>query len=224
MKTIALILAGGKGERIGGKKPLKTLAGEPLIYWALYPYYKLNLPLWISVRSEEQKREISNTLAALGVSPSSLVFVLDHPRYEGLGPLSGLYAAMENTKAQTLFVVSAVDQPFISKEIIAYLLSLGEIFFSFSIVFKGKNSLEPFPGVYPSVLLPEVQIFLNTQKKKSIKGFLNHCLTKNLLFISDFWSKIDYNGLLFKNINTLEDLREAEECFLTFHGKNFQEL
>ncbi|MFN3505724.1 MAG: molybdenum cofactor guanylyltransferase [Caldimicrobium sp.] len=224
MKKVALILAGGKGERIGGKKPLKELAGKPLLYWAIYPYYKLNLPIWISVRTEDQEREFSKTLASLGFQPSSFEFIFDHSMYEGLGPLSGIYSAMQRSDASTLFVVSAADQPFIPKEIVRYLLSLGEIFFSFSIVFKGKDSLEPFPGVYPSTLLSEVQSFLKDASKKSVKGLINFLLRKKLLFISDFWHKIEKYGLLFYNVNTLEELREAEECFLTFIERIYQEL
>lgn len=62
MKKFGLILAGGKGKRIGGNKPLKVLAGKPLLYWALKPYLQMNIPILISVEAKEQKEVLKDSL------------------------------------------------------------------------------------------------------------------------------------------------------------------
>ncbi|MFN4132429.1 MAG: molybdenum cofactor guanylyltransferase [Caldimicrobium sp.] len=213
MKKIALVLAGGKGERIGGNKPFKYLKGKPLIFWALKPYLELNLPIWISLRDSAQKKEIITLLSSLSLPIKDFDFLLDSPLYKGMGPISGLYSAMVKASKDTIFIVSAVDQPFILKEAVEYLLFLGEIFLNFSIVFIKEDAPEPFPGVYPSSLLHELKEFLEKNKSKSMKGFLHFLLKKNLLVFSDFWHKIDFKGYLFYNINTIEELKEAEACF-----------
>lgn len=213
MKKIALVLAGGKGTRIGGKKPLKYLKGKPLIFWAIKPYLELNLPLWISIRDLAQREEIISLFNSLNLSIKELEFLLDLSPYEGLGPISGLYSAMQRASKETLFIISAVDQPFIPKEVVEHLLLLGQIFLNFSIVFKREGPPEPFPGVYPSSLSYELKEFLEKNTKRSMKDYLNFLLSKNLLVLSDFWRKIDFRSFLFYNINTLEELIEAEECF-----------
>ncbi len=213
MQKIALLLAGGKGERIGGNKPWKIFCGKPLLYWAIKPYFELELPLWISVRNLKQREEISSLLNTLFKPSLNPNFIIDEPPYAGLGPLSGIYAAMRRTFLPTLFIVSAVDQPFITPQAIKHLLNLGEFFLNLGVIFKRDQDFEPFPGIYPSSLSLELKCFLDRSSSKSLKGFLKALYEKNLLVQSTFWRIIDPKGLLFSNINTLKELKEAEECF-----------
>lgn len=213
MHKIALILAGGEGKRIGGEKPQKIFLGKPLIFWAIKPYLELKLPIWVSVKNKKQKEKIIKALSPLNIPQESVYFVCDLSTYSHLGPLSGIYSAMKSASKDTLFVVSAVDQPLITKDVIKNLFTLGEIFLNFSIVFKKDSSLEPFPGIYPASLIFQLETFIQKNPKKSLKAFLNYLYRKNFLVISENWNIVDKRGVFFTNINTLEDLKRAEGCF-----------
>ncbi|MDK2861726.1 MAG: molybdenum cofactor guanylyltransferase, partial [Thermodesulfobacterium sp.] len=89
MKVV--VLAGGKGERIGGDKPLKTFLGKPLAYWVFNLAKKINLPVYFSVKNTDQAQKIAEVLQRLNVPLQTIDFILDkHPELEG--PISGIWS------------------------------------------------------------------------------------------------------------------------------------
>ncbi len=207
----ALILAGGEGHRIGGKKYLKKLFNKPLLFWALKPYLELKLPIIISVKDLEQKKEIEDLIEKEKIKEIFKI-IEDLPNYQGKGPLAGLFSVMQSLSKNFCLIVSAVDQPFIKRELIQELISQKDLPFS-TLVFKKDSSLEPFPGLYKEALLPELKKFLTLSSKKKFKSFLESLCSKKSLGILEDWIKIDPKGESFININTWEELYHIERRF-----------
>lgn len=218
MKIFGLILAGGEGKRIGGNKPLVELFQKPLIYWALKPYLELALFPLISVRDASQAKALEEALNTFHLKEKrDYAFVFDAEPFLGLGPLSGLYSAMnylENTlKERGLLLLSGVDQPLLTPSLFAPLLNISQFFLSLAVIYRVNETPEPFPGVYPSSLLQELSFFLRHSLQKSFKNFLAFLAEKNLLVqLNYFYYNRSMLPLL--NINTPEDLRRIKNAFL----------
>lgn len=209
MKT--LILAGGKGSRLGGKKATKLLLNKPLIYWVFQKVKSFSFPVYISIKSETQKKEIKEVLIKEKVKPDEIVFIKDlYPEIEG--PLSGIISALKRFSEEESVLVVAVDQPLIDKEFLNYLKTLSYIFCNrFLIVSKGKEKIRPFPGVYPCSLRRDIENFLlNSPKRSLFRLFQYLSFKQSILFLKKDDKIIEKN---FININTFEDLKLVEECF-----------
>lgn len=207
MKVI--VLAGGKGERIGGDKPLKTFLGKPLAYWVFNIAKKINLPVYFSVKNTDQAQKIAEVLQRLNVPLQTIDFILDkHPELEG--PISGIWSVVSKFKNETILFL-AIDQPLVEPEFLNWLISLSEVFcHSFVILSKGEDKIKPFPGIYPGWLNEEIEIFIKISPKYSLFRLFNYLIDKGrVLTLEDSY----INPRNFLNLNTLEDIKEAEKCF-----------
>jgi len=215
MNLKAVILAGGKGERIGGNKPLVSLNGKPLIYWTLQNISSLFPEVFISVKTAEQKEKIQQALVNYNLRIKDEFFILDKdPRL--MGPVSGIFSAMDffyvKKQEKTVLLIMAVDQPFIPSSFLKKLISLSSIFFNFAIVRKTFDKINPFPGIYPCSLKEELEIFIKNSPKKSLFRFFIFLKKRNQVLFLEDCVKINENKA-FLNINTPEDLKIAEKCF-----------
>ena len=215
MRVKGLILAGGEGKRIGGKKPLRLLSGKPLIFWALRPYLEEDLEVYISVKEKNQEEEIKEALLREKISLDKIWFLLDDPFCKGKGPLGGLFSGMKACQELTYLLVSAVDQPFLTREIFKPLLEKAISLSSKACVYKVDGKIEPLPGVYSSELSEILKNFLLFSSKPSFKAFLDYLHSQNLVVFLDYVTKIKKEGSPFFNINFLEDLMAAEDVFFT---------
>ncbi|MCD6489564.1 MAG: molybdenum cofactor guanylyltransferase [Thermodesulfobacterium sp.] len=207
----SLILAGGKGTRIGGKKAIKLLCKKPLIYWIFQKLKSLFSPVFISVKNEIQEKEIKEILTKEKIKPEEIIFIKDfYPEIEG--PLSGIVSALKIfSKEETLLVV-AVDQPLIEVSFLNYLSTLSYIFcHKFLIVSKSEERIKPFPGVYPCSLRREIETFLLTSPKKSLFRLFQYLYNNQSILLIEKNDKIDKRNFI--NINTLEELKKVEKCF-----------
>jgi len=211
MRLKLLILAGGKGSRLGGKKAIIPFFGKPLIYWVFKNLKDLSSPIYISVKNETQEEEIKKELIKEKVEFDEMIFIKDlYPEIEG--PLSGIISALKLFSEESAFLVAAVDQPLISKNFLNYLDLLSYIFCNqFVIVSKGREKINPFPGVYPCSLKGEMETFLFNSPKKSLFRFFQYLTTNQRIFFIENDQKIETETFI--NINTLEDLKRAEICF-----------
>ncbi len=213
MKVKGLILAGGEGKRIGGKKPLKLLCGKPLIFWVLKPYLSEDLEVFISVRDKTQEEEIKEALSEEKLPWKKLQFVTDEKWCAGKGPLCGLLSGMKACKEETYLLVSACDQPFLTKEIFKSLIGIAKSKRPSAVVYKAEEKIEPLPGIYSSNLKEILEEFLAQSLKPSFKAFLERIKSQNLLVFLDYSSKIENRFYPFLNINFLKELEAAEKCF-----------
>lgn len=202
----SLILAGGKGERIGGRKYLKPFLGKPLICWVFEKAKLFSNPVYISVRDEEQQGEITWILQK-NLDTEAFYFIKDIFK-EIEGPISGILSSLLEIDSEA-FLIFAVDQPLVETDFISKLIELNEVFCNgFVILSQGKEKIRPFPGIYPSWLKGELSFLIESPHSYSLFRLFQLLQAKNLvLTIRDD----SVSPLNFVNINTEEDLKKAEE-------------
>ena len=109
-KISAVILAGGFGTRMGGEdKGLVLLRGKPLIQYSLDKVPVNLVNVYISANRNIKKYE------SFGFE------VIQDQGEQGIGPLGGIYAALEKSCSEHL-VVLPCDTPFLPKDIVNKLL------------------------------------------------------------------------------------------------------
>ncbi|MCS7279730.1 MAG: molybdenum cofactor guanylyltransferase [Thermodesulfobacteriaceae bacterium] len=212
-KLRAIILAGGEGLRIGQYKPLVTFLGKPLIFWVYSTLRKLFPVVYLSFKTEVQKKSLEKLLKFYKVNSKSIEFIPDI-RPELRGPISGILSAMHFFPSEDSLLVLAVDQPLIQTDLLLFLQEISFYYPKCILVCQKEEHIEPFPGIYPCSLKKYLEEFIKVSEKKSLYRMFQFFLQKkSLLFLKD-WNKVDLNGKSFININTLEQLKELEKkCF-----------
>ncbi|MGI6576027.1 MAG: molybdenum cofactor guanylyltransferase [bacterium] len=187
-----IILAGGKGERLGGsQKALQQVAGKPLIQWVqecLQPLFS-------------QLILVTNAPELYPYFPGLVVTDI-HPHR---GPLGGIEAGLEATTDEVNFVVGC-DMPFLNRDIINYMHSFTG---QYDLVIPRLGSyIEPLHAFYHKRTLTVIKAQLNVGIYKLsalLKAplqvyYLNEALIKTF----------DPELCSFFNINTPTDLIRAE--------------
>jgi molybdenum cofactor guanylyltransferase len=136
--VIVAVLAGGRGRRMGGPKPLARLRGVALIEWPLAAAREAGLDAVV--------------VAKAGTPLPDGVRVWHEPD-EPFHPLLGVVTALEY--AGEPVVVVACDQPFVPAELLARLAKGGAV--------RARGRIEPFPARYEPVWLPELRAALERE-------------------------------------------------------------
>ena len=112
MKTGCVILAGGKGRRLGRKKAWVELGGKSLLQHAVSNLEFLNSEIVIVKALEGELPPVS-----AGVN---LKVVQDS--VGGKGPLAGILAGLVNSKYR-YNLITACDMPLLNKGLVKYMIS-----------------------------------------------------------------------------------------------------
>jgi len=148
------VLAGGQSSRMGRDKALVQFAGLPLIENALGILRQAGLvPQIAGARSD---------LARFAPVVSD--------REPGLGPLSGICAALESTQA-THAVFLPVDQPLIPASLVAYLLFHARITGHAVTLLSLCGAMQTFPAVLSRAALPTLLAELSTGRRACWRAF-----------------------------------------------------
>ncbi len=215
-KKAVLILAGGKGSRIGGKKYKALLNGLPLLVHVYKKVAHLKLPIYISVRTKDQEREILSLFEKRQVTSEKRNFIYDGT--EGIeGPLAGIVSAMKQLPEHQLLVV-ATDQPLLETSFLRWLLKIAEQDRNKVFICKKEEKMEPFPGVYPSSLANTLTNFLKISSKKSLYRFFLFLREAGLICFLQNCDTIAVKS--FFNVNTPEDLKLAEKYLTGFKNQS----
>lgn len=201
----AFVLAGGASSRMGSDKALVRLAGRPLIEYALGILRAAGLPASIAgARSQ---------LSCFGhVIEDSI---------QGLGPLSGVCAALASTSAR-FGVFLSVDAPLLPASLISYLLSQAEISNAAVTLASVAGFPQTFPAVVDRAALPTLQAELDNGRSSCIGAFRTASAALRLPFsivpaelVAQSGHAVDARGLppafWFLNVNTQADLDRAEK-------------
>ena len=204
-----LILSGGKGSRIGGKKYQVHLNNIPLIVHIYKKLVQLGLPIYISVRKKEQALEIIKILEDFGIKILQEMFIEDEKIIINQrileGPLIGIYSALKKHPLAQ-FLTIAIDQPFLEKTLLETLLKTSNQYPNKVIIYKNEEKMEPFPGIYPAnILHPLYNFLIKSPKKSFFRFFLLLRESGSIIFLQP--GKITYE---FLNINTKKDLEIAQ--------------
>ena len=189
--TAVVILAGGEGRRMGGRKPERLLAGRPLIDRAIERARMWGDPIAVALRREDQWPRPEPGLA----------LILDDPGLEG--PLAGLSSALEWALSQgrDRVLVTPCDAPFLPKDLAVRLEEgLGS---------DAGAALAATPGrLHPTCALWRVgSLALIRSEAAQGRTSLRGVAARAAAAIVE-WP--DEEADAFANINTQEDLRQAQ--------------
>lgn len=186
----AYIMAGGKSTRFKKDKSLHPFEGTPLIQIV----YDIISPLFSSV-----------TIVAN--DPSKYAFLTDSIIQDiipGLGPLGGIYSALEHAETNRIFVF-ACDTPFINADFISYMKGLPDYYDI--IIPELYGNYEPLHAIYGPGCLAPVKEAITSGGRKITDFFERVSLRK----VTDeeilFYSNDSEEPRMFLNINYQHDLQ-----------------
>lgn len=187
----AVLLAGGKGARMGSEKCLVTLEGRPLALWVLDALASVTDEVIVSV-STSPSREVLDALEGLKA-------VMDD--VEGLGPLGGLRSALGAAGGEYV-AVAPCDVPLVRPDVYEVLFREAE----------GRDGAVPVVGGYyePLVAVYRREAFLKAAEKVMDGGGIRPVMTyehMDVAFVPEEALKQADPGLeSFLNVNTPGDL------------------
>lgn len=144
MKTVGVVLAGGRSTRFGMDKALYTIDGKPM-----YQYVLDTLKNTFSC-----DELVINTNESLKNSFHPITVVVDNEDYSDLGPLGGLYAVALKYPNTRLMVISC-DTPFVSTEWMTHLNAVADNHPNTTVITTDAKRMHPTIGVFQHDTLAE---------------------------------------------------------------------
>jgi molybdopterin-guanine dinucleotide biosynthesis protein A len=202
--TVGFVLAGGQSSRMGTDKALVLLEGRPLVAHALGILREAGLEASLA----------GGRLALAGFAP------MVEDRQSGLGPLSGICAALATTTARwSVFI--PVDLPLLPASLLHYLLGHARITGAAVTLSSVNGFAQSFPAVLDRAVLPILAKELESGRGGCFSGFraaaesLGEAVTAIPVESLVQCGQISHpRGLpatrWFVNVNTAEDLRRTE--------------
>lgn len=189
MPVAQLVLAGGQGTRIGGGKPNRVLGGRTLLDHALSRIDPEGGPIALSVRRS-------------GDPISHLPLIVDEPGVEG--PLAGLIAGLSWAQSCGLswLHIRPCDAPYLPCDLAQRLLEAAILAGTPAALPESHERLHPACGLW-NVELARLAAARATNAKRSLIG-----LALDAGYAVASWGAPAPDPFL--NINTLEDLAQAE--------------
>lgn len=122
----------------------------------------------------------------------------------GAGALAGLRTALAAARGETVLVL-ACDLPFVARPLLEYLLARAAE--ADVVIPRRAGEYEPLLAVYARSVLPAVDSALADGRGRMISFFPD---VRVLTIEPEEWGGFDPEGLSFFNVNTPEELAEAE--------------
>ena len=202
--AVGFVLAGGRSSRMGADKALVLLDGQPLVAHALGIL-----------------RDAGLAASLAGGQPALATFApLVEDSRPGLGPLSGVCAALASTASRWAIFIS-VDMPLLPASLLHFLLDHAQITKTPVTVASVNGFAQSFPVVLDRAVLPMLLSELQSGRRGCFSAFqaaaesLGEAMTvipiEPLVQCGQLYHP---RGLpatrWFLNVNTAEDLRRAE--------------
>jgi molybdopterin-guanine dinucleotide biosynthesis protein A len=191
----SIVLAGGKGLRLGHNKALAEIDGENLLQRIISRLGFLNSDIILVVAGSQQPLEVAGY--------PKLKIVTDI--YPGKGPLVGIYSGLLSSDSAYNLVV-ACDMPFLNKYLIGYMLDVSAGF-DITIPRLG-NMVEPLHAIYSKNCLKAIEKLLAEDSLK-IDSLLKMVKVRYVEAVEI--DSFDPEHLSFFNVNTKADLDIARE-------------
>jgi len=192
----AVILAGGAARRLGGgDKPLRLLAGKPILEWIIERIQPQLRMLAISANGNPSRF----STYALPVLPDLA---------PDLGPMAGIVAAMDwtydtNPTASHVLTLSG-DTPFLPSDLVERLSRPAFDNASDIVAAASAGQVHPTIALWPMAARQKIQQALTEEKGRRVSDWLpilNHHSVE--------WDHHPFDP--FFNVNTPDDLQEAEK-------------
>lgn len=190
LSRAAYLLAGGKSSRMGENKAFIDFRGRTLLARAL-----------ATLRGTVDDVTIvgdPDLFAGYGAVISDI--------FPGCGPLAGIHAALTHSPAE-LNVMLAVDMPFVSADLLRFLLYAAGQAHAIVTVPQIARGLQPLCAVYRPTFAPVAAEALRSGRHKIDAAFANipiHVIAEPELAAAGFSEKN------FINVNTPDDRRAAD--------------
>ena len=185
MHITTVILAGGKGTRIGGNKGLQLLHGKALIDWVLDAIRPQSDEILINANTNKSDYASRGVGVIADLSP------------EYAGPLAGLQAALHSAQHEWVACVPC-DTPFLPGNLITRLRSAITPTTE-AIVAIADGQRQPTIALYRKSVLLKLDAYLDSGARKA----------GDWLHILDVSEVVFENAVAFANINSLEELAVA---------------
>ena len=190
-----IILAGGKGLRLGYDKVLETIGDKNLLQYAISRVSPLCREIIIVTALGRTIPQLNNH--------QELRTVTDI--FPGKGPLGGIYTGLATSDSFCNLTI-ACDMPFLNQALLSYMIQLSA---NFDIVVpRVGNMVEPLHAVYSKSCLAPMEDMLK-QGKLSVNKLLD--LVRVKYVEAEEIDRFDPEHLSFFNINTKADLEMARE-------------
>lgn len=183
---LGVVLAGGRGSRLGGAKQAIRLGGRPLLHYPLEALRAAGLECAVVAKPGAEL-------------PGVTAPVIREPRLPW-HPLCGIVAALRAAPGRDLVAVPC-DMPFLAPPLIELLADASERL----VVLTREGRVQPLPGRYAAALLPELEAALAREEplRHTVVG-----LSARVIGEDELSRCGDRRRLLF-NVNDGEDLRRA---------------
>lgn len=189
----AILLAGGKSSRLGTDKAKVKLDGESVMIQAIAEKLSgLSEDIVVSTNGRRYEDITIPVRWAIDVRP-------------GAGSLMGLYSGLLSAKHDYAVAV-ACDMPFINIELLKYMISLPRDYDA--LLPKIGEQTEQLHSIYSKNCLPKMEKYLNSGHLK-ITSFMDEIDVKYV--DEDIINKYDPRHLSFFNVNTAQQLNEAQD-------------
>ena len=188
-----VVLAGGKGLRLGRDKVQETIGTDNLLQRVLSQLTAFNRDIVIVTTGEKSLPQIH------GYQRSRIVTDI----YPGKGALGGIYTGLVESNSQYNLVV-ACDMPFLNQALLSYMMELSA---GFDLVVPRLGKMvEPLHAVYALGCLPAIEALMQ-QDNLGVNQLLG--LVKVRYVEAEEVDRFDPQHLSFFNINTKEDIELA---------------
>jgi molybdopterin-guanine dinucleotide biosynthesis protein A len=187
----AFVLAGGKSSRMGSDKAFLRLGDETLLSQALKLAGAVASEVWIVGDAKK--------FAAFGRVVEDV--------YRERGPLGGIHAALSGSTTE-LNLMLAVDLPFVTQELLQYLLSRALESGAMVTVPRAGSGFQPLCAVYRRGFTEVAQQSLLEGKNKIDSLFAR---VETRVIEESELVRAGFSREMFRNLNTPEELEKAKE-------------
>lgn len=183
-----VILAGGRGTRIGGDKALQQLHERALLDWVLAAVQQQSDEVLISVHQSD-----------FAYARNNCRLIVDQVQHSWAGPLAGLQAALHHARHDWVASVPC-DTPFLPDNLIERLRSAITPMTE-AVVAVADGQRQPTIALYSKAALPKLDAYLDAGARK-VGDWLNTLRVSEVAF---------EDVVAFANINSLDELRMANQ-------------
>jgi molybdopterin-guanine dinucleotide biosynthesis protein A len=185
----AFVLAGGKSSRMGSDKAFLQFGAETLLSRALR--------VASAVAEEVRIAGDAKKFAAFGRVVEDV--------YRDRGPLGGIHAALTSSATEWNLML-AVDQPFVERELLTYLLVRAQKSDAVVVVPRAGGGLQPLCAVYRRRFAEVAEQSLRDGRNKIDVLFTK---VESCVLEEDELSRAGFSAEMFRNVNTPEELERA---------------
>jgi molybdopterin-guanine dinucleotide biosynthesis protein A len=194
-----IILAGGKGTRLGRNKVVEKIGNQSLLERVISSLSTLNQEMIVVIAKESSLPQLTNN--------PKIKIVRDI--YPGKGSLGGIYTGLVYSKSYYNLVV-ACDMPFLNLNLLKYMISVTED--ADVVIPKVVNDiLEPLHAVYSKNCVGKIELLLEQNRLSILELF--PMVQVRYIEVSEI-EHFDKKHLSFFNINTESDLKIGRELII----------